>query len=297
MPYYEQAFIHNPQEIFLRYNMARKLTIEEAEKLHAQKPSMRATFLGLLMGIVLALIAQFLLKPIEVREEHAGNFTVYLGNRPIGEHPIVNFFVIVLGLFGLACFFFWIIQMQVFGFLGRTYQQVQHGMVGEDLEYFIGELDKSLAKVERYGYELKKYPSEPGTFARGLRLSESKEDSISLKIHPLIAILESDKDLPSLQAAKRAIDSVSASSLTTEYRHVTIRYFARGASPVNPFGERIVVNQRTRKAFWMTSELDDLARQGVIQCYSHPGENYRDWARNENLELFEHPPSKEELLS
>jgi len=66
--------------------LATRITVEEAEKLQAQKPSMKATFLGLIMGIGLALIAQLFLKPLEVRQEHAGNFTIYLGNQPIANY-------------------------------------------------------------------------------------------------------------------------------------------------------------------------------------------------------------------
>jgi len=187
--------------------------------------------------------------------------------------------------------------MQTIGLRGRTHEEVQHGIVKEDLEDFVAELDKSLEKGERYGYEIKKYPSEAGAFSRGVRLSGEEEDSVSLKIRPFIAVVESEKDLLSLGAAKRVIESLSFSSLRTKYKHITMRYFERGATPLNPSGPRLVVNQRTRRAFWVTSELDDLARQGVIECYSHPDEEYHEWARKENLELFDRYPNKEELLS
>ena len=115
-------------------------------------------------------------------------------------------------------------------------------------------------------------------------------------LKPVLVVVESDKDSSSLEAARRAIEIISAKPLVrTQYGHLTVRYFTRGASPDNPFGERILVNEKTRKAFWMNSELNALARQGLIEWYSHPGENYRDWARNHNLELFERPPTKEVL--
>jgi len=83
--------------------------------------------------------------------------------------------------------------------------------------------------------------------------------------------------------------------LKNQYSHLSLIYFTPGASPINRFGHRIVVNKQQGKAYHVTGELEDLARDGFIDWIAYPGENYRDWTRKQNLELFERPPTKEEL--
>jgi len=191
--------------------LARKITVEEAEKLLAQKPSMRATFAGLIMGIFLALMAQLIFRPLEVKQQQLiDNFTIYIGNQPITKCSPLEYFGWVFGLFALGCVIYWSVQMRVVGLTGSTRQEVPHGVAKEDLESFVDKLDLSLAKGERYGYTLNKYPSEVGTFTRGIRLSANEKDSVSIEIRPLIAVVESEKNPLSLEAAKRAIDIISS---------------------------------------------------------------------------------------
>jgi len=277
--------------------MPRRMSVDQAKKLLERKPSVKATSIGVIMGILLGLAAQFILKPFQVREEPPGFFAVYMGNQLLGVMKIFDYFLTTAAVIGILLLIYWIITMQVIGLRGKTYDEVPHGVKKEDLDDFVDQIDESLEKAKRYGYGLVKYTiEEDGTYPRGIRLSGMKEDSISIRIRPLIAVVESDKDSSSLEAARRTIEIISASpSARTQYGHLTVRYFTRGASPDNPFGERILVNEKTRKAFWMNSVLDALARQGLIEWYSQPGENYRDWARKQNLELFERSPAEEEL--
>lgn len=80
------------------------------------------------------------------------------------------------------------------------------------------------------------------------------------------------------------------------YRHLSVRYFGRNNTPQRPSGPRIVINIRSKRAYWVDDQLENLVKKKIIEWYSHPCEEMEDWVKRNGIELIEERPLQRELL-
>ncbi len=157
------------------------------------------------MGIVVSLIAQLLLKPISIDQPLGGNYTVRSGNEVIWIVAPGGYYTAV-GLFlAGALFLAWYLQKRLTVGTGLTLDKIEHGVARDNLVAFVEQIDSSLKKLDKYGYQVHSYPPEDGSFVRGVRLSDEEEDSITVKIQPFVATFEAHLETRSLEAVKEVM--------------------------------------------------------------------------------------------
>jgi hypothetical protein len=92
--------------------LKRPSTVEAQERL-AKIPTLRATFIGLVFGILLSLVAQLFLKPISVLPGAGGNYTVYAGSQVIWTGSAGSYYFEGGLFFAVALIAVWFLQKRL----------------------------------------------------------------------------------------------------------------------------------------------------------------------------------------
>src|SRR5690348_17297504 len=105
-------------------------TIEEAERRLANLPSLKATLVGIIIGIGISVFAQLILKPYSFQSRNTVNGTVlvtYFGSQQAGEIAATTYYFFVLvGLVGCV-FVWWFVQKRLTGLSGKATKTIEHG--------------------------------------------------------------------------------------------------------------------------------------------------------------------------
>jgi succinate dehydrogenase hydrophobic anchor subunit len=78
--------------------------------------------------------------------------------------------------------------------------------------------------------------------------------------------------------------------------HLEAHYFTTGGSPNNPVGDRLLVNCRTKIAYHMGGDFDDLVSEQRIRWKTHYDKAEDEWCRQQGLRLEPRTPKANELF-
>lgn len=182
-------------------------TAEEAQRRLETLPStLRATFVGVLMGIGISIVSELALKPIIVNPNAYGNYTVYLGGSQTSTiSPVGYYLILSVAMAGIIIFSF-LVYKKVIGLSGVTVNTISHGIDAAGLEAYVARLDKYLEeKLTMYGYDWTKHQNEDGNFVRGVFSKKEDVDLVTVKIKQFELTVESEIDPTSNRAALDAI--------------------------------------------------------------------------------------------
>jgi len=190
-------------------------TLKEAEGRLERLPTLRAYLIGTVMGIVLSLVAQLILKPISIGSDFYGNFTVISGNRIVEVIPPGTYYVEVAFALAGGILLWWFLQKWfVVGVRGDTWDKITHGVNETGLSSFVTKLSENLDKLKLQGYETHPHPGERGTFHFDVESTYEGDDvTVHLTIEPYVALIEakaSDRD--SLELARLVIATLNETS-------------------------------------------------------------------------------------
>jgi hypothetical protein len=286
--------------------MPAKKDISEARKLLSRVPDLKATVVGLLMGLVLALIAQLLLKPLEISPQLNGNMTLVYGSSRVAVVvvPVIQYVAYLVLAFAVAVFLYWKLQTRMLGLSGRTLDVRPHGLKShDDIKELVDELTEHLQKiVNRIGWNIgSKYLGEdqyhrfmgPAKSSRQIVMTIDKEH-VSLKSEMSALSLEvAEEILKDIDSALTALRGTSA--MKGKYDHLVAHYFTRGASPSNPAGHRLLVNYHTRRAYHMNEFIDKFILAEKIGWEEHYDKSYKEWCIEQKLNLIERAATETEL--
>lgn len=80
-----------------------------------------------------------------------------------------------------------------------------------------------------------------------------------------------------------------------DYSHLTAVYFDEDSSRLNPIGDRVIVNSKTKTAYFMSNFVDLFVLQHDIQSERHVDASLKDWCTQNRLLLIPHAPAEEDL--
>jgi ABC-type multidrug transport system fused ATPase/permease subunit len=80
-----------------------------------------------------------------------------------------------------------------------------------------------------------------------------------------------------------------------DYSHLSAVYFSAEGDPMNPVGDRIIVNSRTKMAYYMGGFVDSFIFDNSIPSKRYPESSLKDWCAQHGLHLITRPPFQEEL--
>jgi hypothetical protein len=102
-----------------------------------------------------------------------------------------------------------------------------------------------------------------------------------------------DSQLRAISKAER--QSSIRELIRRDYGHLRAVYFSEDATRLNPKGERIIVNAKTKTAYYMNHVVDAFVFQNAIQWERYPDISQEDWCRRNNLNLVPEPPREDSL--
>jgi hypothetical protein len=80
-----------------------------------------------------------------------------------------------------------------------------------------------------------------------------------------------------------------------DFSHLNAVYFSADGDPLNPIGDRILVNSRTKTAYYMGAFVDSFVFENNIQSNNYPEASSKDWCVQHHLYLIRRPPLQREL--
>lgn len=80
-----------------------------------------------------------------------------------------------------------------------------------------------------------------------------------------------------------------------DYSHLSAVYFSAEGDPLNPVGDRILVNSRTKTAYYMGGYVDSFVFENSIRSRRYPEASHKDWCAQHRLHLIRRPPLQQEL--